>query len=365
MINVVEPFLPDVSNYNRYVEEIYSRKWLTNNGPLVQKLTSRLEKHLEIKNLLLVSNGTVAIQLALKLLNCQKNIITTPFSFVATVNAPLWGGCDVTFADIQANKFNISPKEIERKIQPDTECIIPVHVFGNPCDVEEIEKVSKKHNVKVIYDAAHAFGVKCNGKSVLRYGDISTLSFHATKIFHSVEGGALVINDDELYKKAVSLINFGFQSGELLDVGINAKMSEFHAAMGLCVLDEIDHIVSRRKVIYKRYVQELAGVVGFQKLTGDVEYNYSYFPILLENEKELLCLEKTLTANDIFPRRYFYPSLNTLSYIKSMEEMPVSEDVAGRILCLPIYPALSDEQQTKIINVIKSSNKIPVVRSQS
>lgn len=353
-INVVEPYLPNYENYLHYVSKIYDSKWLTNNGPLVNKLEKELENYLGVKNLLLVSNGTVAIQLALKLLNCRKNIITTPFSFVATTSAPLWDGYNVKYADIDKDTFNISTKQIESLLDETVDTLLPVHVFGNPCNVLEIDRIATKNNLKVIYDAAHAFGTKVNGNSVLKYGDISTISFHATKLFHSVEGGALVINDDALYKKAKSLINFGYDSGNINDIGINAKMSEFHAAMGLCVLEEIQYINESRKKIYNKYLCDLSKNIITQKINNFEEYNYSYFPAIFKNEHVLLTVLRELNNHKINPRRYFHPSLNKLPYITSDITMPISENISERILCLPIYPNLRESEQEKIINIINN-----------
>jgi len=260
------------------------------------------------------------------------------------------------FSDIHKKTFNIDPDSIVNRITPNTSAIVPVHVFGNACEVEIIDKIAKENDLKVVYDAAHAFDVKYKGGSVLNYGDISTLSFHATKLFHTIEGGALIINDDKLAEKARFLINFGIQDSENIPhLGTNAKMNEFEAAMGLCVLDDIDLIKDKRAQLVNTYQQELNGVVQLQEQNAVATQNHSYFPILTKSEDELLLLINNLNKNGVNPRRYFYPSLDTLSYIEPKQNMPVSRDIASRIACLPLYPDLNKNDQLKIINIIKNS----------
>ena len=260
------------------------------------------------------------------------------------------------FADIDPNTFNLDPKNIEKLITPNTSAIVPVHVFGNACEVEQIEKIANKHNLKVVYDAAHAFDVKYKNQSVLNYGDISTLSFHSTKLFHSIEGGALIINDDELVQKARYLINFGIKNTEEIPhLGTNAKMNEFEAAMGLCVLDEIENIKNSRKEVYETYQKELNGIVQFQEQNKNATENYSYFPIVFKTEEQLLKVQKALNDENIFPRRYFYPSLDTLEYIEPKQECKISMDISKRILCLPIYAELTKAEQNSILNIIKQN----------
>ena len=317
MINVTKTYLPNKEKYKEYVDEIYANGWLTNNGPLVQKLEKRLAEYLGVKNIVLVSNGTVALEIAYRTLDIKSFAITTPFSFVATTSSLVTNNILPIFADIDKNTFNLDPKSIEKIITPNTSAIVPVHVFGNACEVEEIEKIAKKSNLKVIYDAAHAFDVKYKNQSVLNYGDISTLSFHATKLFHTIEGGALIINDDELVQKARYLINFGIKNTEEIPhLGTNAKMNEFEAAMGLCVLDDIENIKEKRKVVVENYREKLKDLVQFQEQNINASENYSYFPIVLKSEEQLLKVQKALNDENIFPRRYFYPSLDTLKYIE-------------------------------------------------
>lgn len=356
MINVTKTYLPNKEKYKKYIDEIYENGWLTNNGPLVQRLEKRLAEYLGVKNIILVSNGTVALEIAYRTLGLKGFVITTPFSFVATTSSLVTNSLLPIFADIDEKTLNLNPKNIEKLITPNTSAILPVHVFGNACEVEEIEQIAKKHNLKVIYDAAHAFDVKYKDKSVLNYGDISTLSFHATKLFHSIEGGALIINDDELVQKARYLINFGIKNTEEIPhLGTNAKMNEFEAAMGLCVLDEIEDIKEKRKVVIENYTSELKDLVQFQKQNENATENYSYFPVVFKTEEQLLKVQKALNEKSIFPRRYFYPSLDTLEYIEPKQECKISRDISRRILCLPIYTELELNIQDIIIKTIKEN----------
>jgi dTDP-4-amino-4,6-dideoxygalactose transaminase len=356
MINVTKTYLPDKEKYKQYVDEIYANSWVTNNGPLVQRLEKRLAEYLGVKNIVLVANGTVALEIAYRTLGLKGFVITTPFSFVATTSSLVTNSLLPIFADIDPNTFNLDPKNIEKSITKNTSAILAVHVFGNACEVEAIESIAAKHQLKVVYDAAHAFDVRYKDQSVLNYGDISTLSFHATKLFHSIEGGALIINDDDLVQKARYLINFGIKnSEEIPELGTNAKMNEFEAAMGLCVLDDMKQIMRDRKLVYDTYEKELKGLVVFQEQTNNATQNYSYFPIVLENEDQLKKVQKALNEQQIFPRRYFYPSLDTLSYIEPKQTMPISRDISMWILCLPIYAELPHEVQATIVRIIKDN----------
>lgn len=354
MINVTKTYLPDKKKYRKYLDKIYETGWITNNGPLIQELERRLANYLGVKNIILVSNGTVALEIAYRTLEIKNTVITTPFSFVATTSSLVTNGLLPIFADIDPDSLNMDPKNIETLITPNTSAIVPVHVFGNACDVEGIDAIAKKYRLKVVYDAAHAFGINYKGQSILNYGDISTLSFHATKLFHTIEGGALIINDPALVEKARYLINFGIQNTESIpELGTNAKMNEFEAAMGLCILDDIEIITRDRKIIHEIYHKELKSLVTFQEQTINSTRNYSYFPIVLTSEQRLQEIQKALHEENIFPRRYFYPSLDTLHYIEPKQYCPTSRDIASRILCLPIYPDLSQEDQAHIIRVIK------------
>ncbi len=359
MINVTKTYLPRKEKYFEYVEEIYRNGWITNNGPFVRKLEERLAKYLGVENIVLVSNGTIALEIAYRALGITEYAITTPFSFVATTSSLVTNNIKPIFCDIDSETYNIDEKKIESLITPNTSAIVPVHVFGNPCNVEEIDAIAAKHNLKVIYDAAHAFGVKYKGSSILNFGDASTLSFHATKVFHSIEGGAIIFKRKEDADKARFLINFGIKDqNNIPELGTNAKMNEFEAAMGLCVLDDIEYINNARGNIYKDYTSKLEGLLFFQKTKEDCEYNYSYFPILFESEKELLAVQRELNNIDIYPRRYFYPSLDTLNYIEPKQTCMISRDISDRILCLPLYPDLSPDE-VKII----SENIVKVIKS--
>ena len=356
MINVTKTFLPNKEKYQKYVDEIYKNGWITNNGPLVKKLEKKLADYLGVKNIVLVANGTVALEIAYRTLNLKGYAITTPFSFVATTSSLVMNGLGPIFADINPTTLNIDVDKIEDLITKNTSAIVPVHVFANACDIEGIDKIAKKHKLKVVYDAAHAFDVKYKETSILNYGDISTLSFHATKLFHTIEGGALIINDDSLVEKARYLINFGIEDAESIpNLGTNAKMNEFEAAMGLCVLDEIETIKSKRKELYDTYSKELKNFVIFPKQNKNSTNNHAYFPVLFKNEKELLRIQKSLNQKNIYPRRYFYPSLDTLNYIEPKQFMVNSRDISRRILCLPLYPELKRDEAIQIINILRDN----------
>lgn len=356
MIPVASSYLPNKDKFKAYIDQIYDSAWLTNNGSLLQTLENRLQEYLGVKNIILVANGSLALQLAYKALNLTGEVITTPFSFVATTSTLAWEGLKPVFADINPNSFNLDPANIEPLVNANTNAIVPVHVFGNPCEIEAIQAIAKKHNLKVIYDAAHAFGTQYKGKSVLNYGDISTLSFHATKLFHTIEGGAVITNDDELAKKIRLLINFGITGPTSIDlVGTNAKMNEFEAAMGLCVLDEMDNINVGRKKVWEGYQEALQGKLQLQQWNEHSENNYAYAPVLFASETHLLEAEAELKQNNIISRRYFYPSLDSLEYLQSEQICEVSRDVASRILCLPMFPGLEKEEQMKTIKKLESS----------
>ncbi|NTW22342.1 DegT/DnrJ/EryC1/StrS family aminotransferase [Candidatus Falkowbacteria bacterium] len=354
MINVNKTYLPPAEEYEKLLKRIWENNQLTNNGPLVQELEDKLKKHLGVKHLFLVANGTVALQIAIKALALKGEVITSPFTFLATTTSLIWEGCEPIFADIQKNSLTIDPIEIEKRITPNTSAILGVHVYGNPCEVERIKELSEKYDLPVIYDAAHAFGVKYKGESLLNYGDISTLSFHATKVFHTVEGGAVITNDDDLAHRISYMRNFGQEGPEKFwGVGINAKNSEFHAAMGLCILPQIDGIIARRRVISELYDSLLDSAPGISKplVRAGAEYNFSFYPVILPSEEALLDLQSRLSDEGVFTRRYFYPSLNTLDYV-TRQEAPVSEDISRRILCLPFYYDLPDDDVIRIANII-------------
>ncbi|MES2701152.1 MAG: DegT/DnrJ/EryC1/StrS family aminotransferase [Bacteroidota bacterium] len=344
MINVTKPFLPPYEEYRQYMEGIWERVWLTNNGPLVNELELRLKDYLGVKHLLYLGNGTIALQIAIKALGLKDEIITTPFSFVATTSSIVWEGCKPVFVDIDPNSLNIDPSKIEERITERTTGIMATHVYGNPCDVEAIEQIAKKHNLKVIYDGAHAFGVNYKGQSVFEYGDITTASFHATKLYHTIEGGAVVTNQTELVKTLSRLRNFGHSGPESFEeAGINGKNSEFHAAMGLVVLKHFPDLLAKRKEQAEIYDKALATLkVKRPVILKGADWNYSYYPIVFDSEEQLLKSVETLNENWIYPRRYFYPSLSTLNYVDKYE-VPHSEETSKRVLCLPMYHSLRTE----------------------
>lgn len=356
MINVTRTYLPDISKYKSYVEKIFESGFLTNNGQFVQKLEKRLEEYLNIRNLILVSNGTLALQVAYKALELRDEVITTPFTFAATVSSQVWEGLTPVFSDINPETFCMDYKKIKNSITDKTKAIIPVHVFGNACDIDEIQKIASENNLKVIYDGAHTFGVKYKNESILSYGDISIISFHSTKLFHAIEGGGIVIKDDELYKKVKLMINFGISGPDKIDdLGINAKMNEFQAAMGLCVLDDMDKILEGRKKAHNFYIDNLSKELHLQKYNEDCTRNYAYFPVVFKTEKDLVRVVKELNKKDIYPRRYFYPSLDSLGYLINSKYMPISNDISSKILCLPIYDSLEEYELEQIVEIINSN----------
>lgn len=353
MINVTQPYLPAKEKYLHYVERIYESKWLTNNGPLVQELEERLAKFLGVKHIILVSSGSMALQVAYQALELQGQVITTPFTFMATANTMLWQNCQPVFSDINQHSFNLDSQLAEKKINKHTSAIVPVHVFGNPCDVEAFAELGKKYKLPIIYDASHAFAVNYQGQSLLNYGDISTISFHATKIFHTIEGGAIIVSDDDLAWKIRRLINFGIEGQyKIKYAGINAKMNEFEAAMGHCLLDDIEFIHSQRKRVWDYYQQSLSGYVSFQVFAEQSNNNYCYAPVLFDDEETLLFVEKCLNKNGVSPRRYFYPALDSLDYMQVSEQASIAKEIASRIMCLPIYPTLTQAEQDIVISTI-------------
>lgn len=362
MIPVTKPYLPSREKLNKYVDGIYERNWLTNNGPLVQELTRRLEDYLGVDNLLLVANGTLALQIAYRTLevsgavnakNVKPEAITTPFTFIATASSLKWEGVQPIFADIDSDSWCLAPENIEAKITPQSRAIVPVHVFGNACDVESIDAIAQKHNLKVIYDASHAFGVNYKGESLLKHGDAATLSFHATKLFHTIEGGAIIFKRKEDLERAKKLINFGITGPESIEeLGINAKMNEFQAAMGLCVLDEMGDNLQARAQVWQRYEQALPANLQLQATHEALSYNYAYFPVVFESEAQTVRVAAALKEDGVLARRYFYPSLESVACLDAQAEQPVTKDIASRILCLPIYAELAADSQMQIVRVM-------------
>lgn len=357
MIPVTKSYIPSLDDYNAYLEQIWQAGQLTNNGPLCRQLENDIASYLGVANLELVTNGTLAIQLAIKALNLQGEIITTPYSYVATTSSILWEGCEPIFVDIEDRTFCINADLIEAAITEKTTAILATHVYGYPCDVVKIQQIADKYQLKVIYDAAHAFGVKFAVKSLLQYGDCSTLSFHATKLFHTAEGGAVICKDADVTKRVFLMKKFGhIGEDDYLDIGINAKMSELHAAMGLCVLPKVNDIIAYRKECSGWYDTQLEDCfLQRPVLPADLEYNYAYYPVIFPTHEIMMGVRQALVDNNIGPRRYFYPSLNTLPFLKPelKRACPVSEGISSRVLCLPLYVGLSRGEVEFICDLIK------------
>lgn len=359
MIPVTKPFLPPQLEYESYLDGIWKRQWLTNMGPLANDLELKLKEILKVKHLLFVTNGTVALQLAIKALALKGEIITTPFSFVATTSSIVWENCQPVFVDIDKKSLNIDADKIEAAITDQTSAILATHVYGNPCDVEKIEKIAQKHHLKVIYDGAHAFGVEINGRSIFDYGDISTCSLHATKLYHSGEGGLVITKDAALLKKLAYMRNFGFDGPEnFAELGLNAKNSEFHAAMGLANLKYIEDIHQQRKKLSLRYDEKLKTLKAFRPVWhSGSENNFSYYPLVFESEELMLKCMADLQSHEIYSRRYFYPSLaSSVPYVEK-QELSVTDDISGRVLCLPLYFDLTIEEVDMICrHLLRSQN---------
>ncbi|MCU5787476.1 DegT/DnrJ/EryC1/StrS family aminotransferase [Alloalcanivorax marinus] len=361
MIPVTKPYFPSREKLNSYIDGIYERQWLTNNGQLVQQLTQRLEDYLGVKNLLLIANGTLALQIAYRALGVsdanrdnKPEAITTPFTFIATASSLKWDGVQPVFTDIDPDTWCLAPNKIEAAITASTRAIVPVHVFGNACDVEAIGEIANRHHLKVIYDASHAFGVNYKGESLLKYGDAATLSFHATKLFHTGEGGAVVFKNKEDLERARRMINFGITGPENIDeLGINAKMSELQAAMGLSVLDEMEKNIEARAQIWRTYEEVLPDNLQLQAQHEALSYNHAYFPVVFKSEAQTVRVAATLKKNGILARRYFYPSLDTVAVTAMRSSCSVSQNVASRVLCLPIYFALDIKDAGFIAELIK------------
>jgi dTDP-4-amino-4,6-dideoxygalactose transaminase len=353
LIPVTEPFLPPKEEYDKYLQGIWSRNWLTNNGPLVNELELKLKEYLGLKHFLFLGNGTIAIQIAIKAMDLKGEIITTPFSYVATTSSIAWENCKPVFVDIDAETFNIDPAKIETAITSETSAILATHVYGNPCDIDAIEKIAEKHKLKVIYDGAHCFGTKYKGKSVLEFGDVTTISFHATKLFHTVEGGAVVTKDPNLLQRMARLRNFGHSGPETFSgIGINGKNSEFHAAMGLTNLPYVPAILEKRKADHQRYNQWLDNLkLKSPEILKDAEFNYAYYPIVFNSAEECVSVFNTLKDHEIFARRYFYPLLSSLNYVNS-NEMPIAESIASRVLCLPLSFQITSAEIDMICRLI-------------
>jgi dTDP-4-amino-4,6-dideoxygalactose transaminase len=356
MINVTKPFQPPIGEYNKYLQGIWDRNWFTNNGPLVNELELRLKERLSINHILFLTNGTIALQIAIKALELKGEIITTPFSYVATTSSIVWENCVPVFVDINPESYNLDPSNIEKAITEKTTGILATHVFGNPCEIEKIEEIASRNNLKVIYDGAHSFACRYKNKSIFEYGDVSTTSFHATKLFHTIEGGAVMTKSPDLLRKMAFMRNFGHNGpDDFAEVGINGKNSEVHAAMGLTILPHLNEILSERKRVSDHYTVALKGLrVKYQRILSGTDYNHAYFPVLFESEQILLKAVQLLNDNLIYPRRYFYPSLSSLRYV-SASKNPISDDISRRILCLPLYVGLSKEEIDFIARILLRS----------
>jgi len=362
-VYVTQPYLPSLDEFIPYLEQIWDNKILTNGGPMHQELEQALCDYLGVKHITLFNNGTIALLTALQALRVTGEVITTPYSFVATAHSLLWNGLKPVFVDIDPHTLNIDPSKIEAAITPQTTAIMPVHCYGNPCDVMAIQSIADNYNLRVIYDAAHAFGVQDDEGSILRHGDLSVLSFHATKVFNTFEGGAIICPDAKTKLRIDRLKNFGFvDETTVVAPGINGKMSEINAAFGLLQLKHINQAITRRKEIDELYRQQLKGIKGITlvETAGQEVANYSYFPVLIGPEypftRDELYLK--LKENNIFARRYFYPLISEFSMYRGMisakrDNLPVANITAEKVICLPIYPALADEDIMHITNVIK------------
>jgi dTDP-4-amino-4,6-dideoxygalactose transaminase len=356
MINVTKTYFPALEDYIFQLERIWKNEWLTNRGELVKELETKLKAYLDVDNIIIMNNGTIPLQIALKLLANNGDVITTPFSYMATTSAIMWENCTPVFVDIHPDYLTIDETKIEAAITDKTTCILATHVFGNPCNIEAIESIAKKYDLKVIYDAAHCFGVTYKGKSIFEYGDISTCSFHATKLFHTGEGGALFTNDSVLFQKCFYSHNFGHNGPlDFHGLGINGKISELQAAMGLSVFPNMQNILQSRRKIVEFYDNNLS--FSFFKnmiFREDTSWNYSYYPLIFDTEDQLIRVLNKLNENGIFPRRYFNPSLNTIDFVNG-DEMQISESISSRIVCLPLSHSIIDSDLNTICNIINNS----------
>ena len=364
-IYVTQPYLPDLKEFYPYLEAIWESKNLTNGGIFHQQLEEELCRHLGVKYISLFSNGTIALVVALQALGIKGEVITTPYSFVATTNALMWNGLSPVFSDIEPASMNLDPEKIEAAISKETQAILPVHCYGVPCDVEKIQAIADKHRLKIIYDASHAFGVSDNGQSLLNYGDLSTLSFHATKIFNTFEGWAIISHSAEMKRRVDQLKNFGFvDEVTVVESGINGKMSEINAAFGLLQLKHMPEVHSARKNIAQTYNVALENIKGIVIPRDNLSQtsNHSYFPILVDQNFPISRdqLYEKLKSNGIFSRRYFYPLISEFPMYRNFpssaaSNLPVATKITNEVLCLPIYPGLSGDSISKIIQIIKTS----------
>ena len=351
---VTRPLMPSEQEYAAYVSRIFASQHLTNHGPLSQELEVRLAQYLETPRVNVCSNGTLALQLGLHILGLAgKTVITTPFTYVATLSALLWEGCTVVFADIDEETCCIDPKSVADRLSPTTAGILPVNIYGNICDVDSLDALAKAHDLRILYDAAHSFGATYKNRSVLSYGHAAACSFHATKVFNTVEGGCLVTQTDADREAFLLMRAYGHKGDTHYRLGVNAKLSELHAAMGLCTLDKVADNIAERSLVCRMY-DTLLPASGLRRpsLRQGLGWNYAYYPIILDNEQNLERIVHTLAKDAIFPRRYFYPSLTKLPYVKNVQPCPVAESVARRVLCLPLYAGLEEKTIERIAHSI-------------
>jgi dTDP-4-amino-4,6-dideoxygalactose transaminase len=358
-VHVTEPFLPPLPEFVAYLERIWQSKTLTNGGPFHQELEAALVRYLGVEHIALFNNATIALMTALRALRIEGEVITTPFSFVATAHSIVWAGCSPVFVDVDPRTLNLDPARIEAAITPRTQAIMPVHCYGEPCDVEAIARIASRHNLKIIYDAAHAFGVRDSGGSILRHGDLAVLSFHATKVFNTFEGGAIVCPDEETKLLVDQLKNFGIMDETTVSaVGLNGKMSEVHAAMGLLQLEHIGDALARRRRVDETYRSALSSAQGIRCMARSPGGNFAYFPVLVEDDYPLTrdTLHAKLKARGILSRRYFYPLISEMPVFRGSsgcDDVEVASAASRRVLCLPIHPGLSEADQARVIDVIR------------
>jgi dTDP-4-amino-4,6-dideoxygalactose transaminase len=364
-ILVTKPFLPNIQDYHQKLLELWQSRVLTNNGELSQHLEKQLTEQLGVKNLSLINNGTISLELAIQALELKGKIITTPYTFIATSNVILLKGLEPIFIDIEDNGFNLDPELIDEVKDKDVSAIMPVHVYGLPCDNDSLGQRAKSRGLKIIYDAAHAFGINKNGESILNWGDVSTLSFHSTKVFHTFEGGAVVCQDIAIKNKIDQLRNFGYEAGvDIVTLGTNGKMNEAQAAMGLALIPYLEEIISKRKHWFNFYVEQLSEIQGIKLMIipPDLDYNYSYFPILVKSgfpltrDELFICFQE----ENIFPRKYFYPLITDFSLYKgykilSKHKIPNARKIADSVICLPLYPDLNEDDVSRVCEVIKNA----------
>jgi len=361
---VTRTYLPPVEEFLGHARRVWETNQLTNNGALVRQLEERFRDLLGVRHVILVANGTLALQIAVRGLGLEGEVVTSPFSYVASTSSLVWERCDPVFVDVDPDTLCMDPDLVERAITPRTSAILPVHVYGHPCDVVRIGEIAARHGLPVVYDAAHAFGVTYRGRPLAAHGDVSTLSFHATKLFHTAEGGALCLDDDDLAAALEPMRRFGHDGPEAFSgLGTNAKMSELHAAMGLAVLPRVGELIARQRGATRQYDAELeplvaSGRIRRPRLPDGAEYNFSYYPVIFGSEDELLRVRATLNADGVFPRRYFCPSLNTLPYVRR-QEAPVAESVAARVLCLPLSHDLTPDDVARVAAGVRRALAIP------